>query len=202
MGKALAPPSWILVRAFDEPPYSASGAMRAISYCVATYSGPDKYSAWPVITFPVGTYCFNAIMGINIGKAIGRLLITHMERFAAKRDSESGYAVDSITVFLMPGDDKDEYQHPSLLFHISKVDSHRWGDIELEAMYKNNAEAGLEAPGSGIGETPPHPVTPVKEGKTTPTRKKGKGRSKKRPASGNSPGNEPGVGSSKKVQNA
>lgn len=143
-------PKWIMARGISR----SIEALKLISYCVKTYTGETKIPDWPGTTFPIGTYCYNALMGINIGKAIGAFLVTHKQRYAVRKSLDSLLTVDSITIFTMPEDVEEDVQRPSLLFHIRQVSA-------IKDIYTTHSRAGLETPGSGIGKQFPFPMEPV-----------------------------------------
>ncbi|KAK4500471.1 hypothetical protein PRZ48_008660 [Zasmidium cellare] len=147
-------PHWVMVRGVNQP----DEVLGLISYLVQTYSGQsDRIPEWPGMTFPIGTYGFNALLGTPIGKAIAMFLITHKQRFMSKRGEGGLYTVDSITVFMLPHDSAEDPPAPSLMFHIKEIDGKGYSPRKI---LEEHQRLELETAGSGVGKPFPYPVTP------------------------------------------
>ncbi|KAF2168946.1 hypothetical protein M409DRAFT_52930 [Zasmidium cellare ATCC 36951] len=145
----LDPPKWVLINQVQGP----SDTLGIVSRCLRRYGwATQQLPTWEDrITFPIGTYCYSAILGTPNSNGIAMFLITH--KFRLKTST-----IASVTVYGSGSRNGEGQEVPSLLWYISKERSVRRFRNENEAYQENNPED------NDITEVPhrlqPQPVDP------------------------------------------
>lgn len=146
------PPKWILIPEVWGPIETLS----MISHCVASYQLAGLPAWENRITFPIGSFCFNVLMGVPHPGAIATFFIKHKYRFGEA-------TVGSITVFGSGKIGNDGYDMPSMLFWITRVD--KKSDVTGQNLAQIRAENNAWTYGNGNNDWRyyPHMLKPVYE---------------------------------------
>ncbi|KXT13099.1 hypothetical protein AC579_2163 [Pseudocercospora musae] len=131
----VTPPRWILVSEVSSPALD----MSLISYCVQNYARTTHIPAWPGVTFAFGTFCYNVMLGTEMGRELANMLISNKTSMFYK-----DWTLMAVTVFMSPR------ANPSTLRGRAK-----------------NIKAGFDKPGAGVGRPTPEPILPIVSGQTT-----------------------------------